>query len=270
MIIINWKAKAFETQISEIYSDTLREFAIEAVNKLPDYFFEVAASSSGKYHPAYALGAGGLVRHTHAAVNIAIDLLRLEQYQAQFTENERDCMIIALMLHDGWKHGRNYAKFAVADHPVICADWLVNTEFDHSIPAGDLALIHDAIATHMGQWNTKWGSDQEIMEKPKTPTQQFVHLCDYLASRKWLLYDFGDNAYNPNDVKKESEEDLAAKIENLIDLCKKKIAEGVNRDDLYRVIAEHNNEHKNPRTINSVDTFNEIRERIEKMEVANG
>ncbi len=61
----------FEKEIDWIHSQAVREFAKYCVNNLPEYFFTVPASSSGKYHPSYALGDGGLVRHTKAAVTIA-------------------------------------------------------------------------------------------------------------------------------------------------------------------------------------------------------
>lgn len=35
----------------------------------------------------------------------------------------------------------------------------------------------------MGQWNVNLYS-KTILPKPKTATQKFVNLCDYLASRK--------------------------------------------------------------------------------------
>lgn len=37
------------------------------------------------------------------------------------------------------------------------------------------------IASHMGQWNVNLYS-KTILPKPKTATQKFVHLCDYLVS----------------------------------------------------------------------------------------
>ena len=33
----------------------------------------------------------------------------------------------------------------------------------------------------------------EILEKPRTKYQNFVHMCDYLASRKCILLPFDDN-----------------------------------------------------------------------------
>ena len=69
------KSDVFKTELNYIKDSEIREKAIKAINLLPDYFFEVPASSTGKYHPTFSQGEGGLVRHTKAAVNIANELL---------------------------------------------------------------------------------------------------------------------------------------------------------------------------------------------------
>lgn len=84
----------FKIELGNIKSEKLHDFIEYVVNLLPDYFFEVAASSTGKYHPKYSLGEGGLVRHTKAAVKIAKDLMNLEQYR--FSEDEKDVIIASL------------------------------------------------------------------------------------------------------------------------------------------------------------------------------
>ena len=38
----------------------------------------------------------------------------------------------------------------------------------------------------MGPWNTDYLTKEEILPKPKNKYQNFVHMCDYLASRKFL------------------------------------------------------------------------------------
>ena len=68
-----------EEEIELIKDEELKKFAKYCMDKVPEYFFHVAASSTGKYHPAYTLGEGGLVRHVKAAVKIADCLLSLEQ-----------------------------------------------------------------------------------------------------------------------------------------------------------------------------------------------
>jgi hypothetical protein len=122
------KVKVFKEELSWIVNPKIKEFAEKAISMLPDYFFEVAASSTGKFHPEYALGPGGLVRHTRAAVKIAHELLSLEMY-GKYTSDEKDLMLVALILHDGWKHGKaeTAGKYTVAEHPTVCADWVRET-----------------------------------------------------------------------------------------------------------------------------------------------
>ena len=49
--------------------------------------------------------------------------------------------------------------------------------------------ISDAVASHMGKWNTSKYSD-DVLPTPETDIQKCVHLCDYIASRKHLIFDF--------------------------------------------------------------------------------
>ena len=44
-------------------NDDIKDFAIVLLDNLPEYIWHVGASSTGKYHPAYSLGEGGLMRH---------------------------------------------------------------------------------------------------------------------------------------------------------------------------------------------------------------
>lgn len=50
----------FERELNYIKNEKLRNFTGYVLDKLPDYFREIGASSSGKYHPSYTLGAGGV------------------------------------------------------------------------------------------------------------------------------------------------------------------------------------------------------------------
>ena len=56
----------------------------------------------------------------------------------------------------------------------------------------DAKFYSDAIKTHMGNWITDYNGN-EVLEKPKTKYQNFVHMCDYLASRKCILVPFDSN-----------------------------------------------------------------------------
>lgn len=177
------KSQTFEKELSYIHNPVIRdEVRVFIDNFVPDYFFRVAASSTGKYHPNYALGPGGLVRHTQAAVRIAAGMFVLTRY----TEEEQDIIIAALILHDTFKHGRIEQKYTCADHPVI-AYRMVLENMTNCPRYEDIAK---AIHSHMGQWNKDYRTKREIMPKPITPVERFVHTCDYLASRKYLEFNF--------------------------------------------------------------------------------
>lgn len=177
-------SEIFRKELLCIEDEDIRRFTETALNNLPQYFFEVAASSTGKYHPTYALGDGGLVRHTKAAVRFASHLFTIEQNKNAFSSTERSCAISAIILHDGWKHGDKGSAFTTHEHPVVCADWIKNAEcLNDIVNNGIRDVVASAIASHMGEWNESKRSTI-VLPKPETDVQKFVHMCDYLASRK--------------------------------------------------------------------------------------
>ena len=70
------KHEVFEKELEWIADSNVRDFVSTALDQVPDYFFTMAASTTGKYHPTYALGEGGLARHTKAAVAFNIGIHR--------------------------------------------------------------------------------------------------------------------------------------------------------------------------------------------------
>ena len=175
------KIEIFKEELALIENGALKEATENLVYTLPEYFFTIPASASGKYHPDYALGEGGLVRHTKAAIKIALELLKMEQYED--LRLIKDEIILALLLHDGWKRGKDDEGYMVQDHPKVAAE-IVRTYNYHNNVKG-LDKVASLIESHMGQWNA-----DGVLTKPITPSQQFVHLCDYLASRRFLEVNF--------------------------------------------------------------------------------
>lgn len=173
-------SEIFKREIGAIHNKELAKAVADFLDeRVPKYFYEVAASSTGKYHPWYSLGFAGLVRHTKAAVLIAVDLLSLEQNKYL----PADTIIAALILHDTFKHGIVDNGHTVFAHPILAATELV--DFSQEINLPELKDVADLVASHMGQWNTNKNSVLEL-PKPFDEAQKFVHMCDYLASRKYL------------------------------------------------------------------------------------
>jgi hypothetical protein len=57
----------------------------------------------------------------------------------------------------------------------------------------EIEFIAHCIESHMGSWNTDRKS-KTVLPKPMDEYQQFVHLADYLASRKDLTMAFDEAA----------------------------------------------------------------------------
>lgn len=83
---------------------------------IPDYFYQVPSSSSGKYHSEDELEPGGLVLHTIKCVRAAETMARMYQ----LTEDELELAKTALLLHDICKNGltrdSGHTEFA---HPLL-------------------------------------------------------------------------------------------------------------------------------------------------------
>jgi HD superfamily phosphohydrolase YqeK len=172
--------KLFEREINLIVDEGLRMAVKSYMDEAtPDYFWTDGASSSGKYHPQFSQGLGGLVRHTKAVVMFAEELLRMSSY-AYMKDEYKDFVIAACILHDSAKYGiegfdkseyKNHAKNASK----AFADWCAhNTDYEPHF------LLLNAIESHMGQWST----DKE--DRPFTSVDRCVHMADYMASRSFI------------------------------------------------------------------------------------
>lgn len=136
---------------------------------VPLDFYLMPASMSGKHHQGYELGVGGLVRHTKAAMIVAKTLFPLYHYQ----DHEQDLLLAALALHDIAKPSKT--------HPVEVRPLLEPIENDYY---SEIEKVVPLIETHHGQWDC-FGK----LPRPKSSKQNFVHLCDYISSRKNIAID---------------------------------------------------------------------------------
>ncbi len=186
------KINTFTREINYIKEERYRENIKKLISYLPDYFFEIPASSTGKYHPRYALGEGGLVRHTKVAVRIAYELLQDESIGYQFKPEEKDIILMALLLHDGLKCGREKERYTRFDHPLLVCEMIESHQNDLSLTGHEIKALTNMISTHMGPW-TKDYQGNEILKKPSNKYQRFVHMCDFLASKKFLEVPFDKN-----------------------------------------------------------------------------
>lgn len=187
------KKEVFKNELEYIKNENYRKSAEILLELVPDYFYEVPASSTGKYHPTFSQGEKGLVRHTKVAMKIAKDILELEYISQTFTEEEKDLLIIAIMFHDTQKLGDPQEKYTRFDHPLLAANFIKENQNKTTLNDKEIELICKAISSHMGQWNTNSYSNIKL-PKPSDKYEFFVHMCDYLSSKKYLDVKFDENS----------------------------------------------------------------------------
>lgn len=165
----------FEEELDYIDNDDIRNLVIVYLDEVvPEYF---------------ALGVGGLLRHTKAAVKIAQDLLGLEQ-NVFLSEPYHDDIIAALIIHDTFKQGEG-AGYDVFEHPLLAAEKFMHftcdfcDDYSWSRLSDDIHYIVDMVSSHMGEWCRSTDSD-ESLPIPKSDAEKFVHMCAYLASRRYI------------------------------------------------------------------------------------
>ena len=189
------KIEVYKKEINYVKDASRRKDLKTLISLLPDYFFEIPASSTGKYHPSFALGEGGLVRHTKVAVRIAYELLQNNTVGMKFTDKDKDLIIMALTLHDGLKSGTEHSKYTKFDHPLLVSKMIMENTDKLSLDIDDIRKMCSMIESHMGEWTYDSYQKKEVLPKPKTAEQRFVHMCDFLASRKFL-----DVKFKKNDI----------------------------------------------------------------------
>lgn len=165
-------------EVAQIDDDEIRNFVKMTLDSVDPIHRIKPASSTGKYHPKYAAGEGGLIRHTKVVVRNIIELIRA----TPAIECEKDELIAAAIIHDMWKYpeGRDH-EFTAFDHPALGGQWCKDHGFD---------TIGRLVAAHQGIWTTSRQMPGFENEQPRKFDEWCLHYSDLLASRTYLRCDF--------------------------------------------------------------------------------
>lgn len=180
------KIKLFKNEIDYIKNENFKKFAEELIGNADDYFFVVSASSSGKYHPQFDLGTGGLVRHTRCVAFYAKCIAE----SRDMTQDETDLLIISALAHDIKKQGNNVGH-TVHEHPILASNYIseLRKKFTKKqISDKQIQMLCGAVSSHMGKWGhlKEFIKDREQLPIPKTEFEKALQAADYIASRKEL------------------------------------------------------------------------------------
>lgn len=166
----------FERELSYIKDEKIKEFAKRVIEDADEYFFTVPASSSGKYHPDFARGEGGLVRHTKAVVFFTAEFCRSEFEFGTINARQAQLLIVAAIAHDIKKQGDGSTGHTLMkEHPLYGAEYIKKENEKYGLLSDeDVDYIYKAIRSHMGPW---------CDVKPETRAELTLFYADYAASR---------------------------------------------------------------------------------------
>jgi len=159
-------------EIDEIYVDDVRDSVVRTyMDGCPDYFWERASSSSGKYHSVDERGKYGNWIHTKRVFaeycNISESWVKLEIITPEQKEEGKAATLIHDMMKYGWPSDQN--NHTVRDHDLVAASVALHI--------GDAREdVVKQIATHMGPWGEG--------PNPETSQQILLHTADKSAARE--------------------------------------------------------------------------------------
>jgi hypothetical protein len=184
----------------------LRSFVKRALELAAPQFWTDPCSSTGLHHPPEDQQRGGIIIHTRKAVQVALSLLRFlnrdgsgpdSHYGPKDTQDLRDNIIAAVVLHDLYKNGDPWSKNTVPQHGLIAAERLerlAKEEFDYDDedPRFDnWPEIFSLIRDHMGRWAQPKPDPMLAISMPtddEIAPRLIVEAADYMASRKFLSF----------------------------------------------------------------------------------
>ena len=208
-------SEIFKKDIKFIKSKHLQKIVANTLDASPECIQYIAASSTGKYHPEFSFGTGGLVRHIKATVGFAYalieagvleGLLKTESIYTGYDVYNEDIVYASLILHDCCKaKDEDETHRTQFNHPLLAAKLFKNIadkyieENKKDICSEDMIRLKEVIPfiarcvmSHMGKYNTSKYEKDIVLLKPTTVLEWFVHSCDLLSSKKYLGFDFGE------------------------------------------------------------------------------
>jgi hypothetical protein len=196
----------FSRELGYIQNETLRDIVKDTLDASPKCIATIPASATGKYHPTHSLGEGGLVRHIMAVTGICKAMFDSHIFRDMINNDDidktmpiemyQDVALAACILHDCCKASDDDLNHrTLFEHPILAANLFKKTVATHlnkdnlSYLKFATPLVYKAISSHMGKWTTARYSNA-VLPEPKTGLENYVHLCDYIASRRFIDFNF--------------------------------------------------------------------------------
>jgi hypothetical protein len=181
----------FDTTIEDVLEGmpdlNLKAFTQGMLAQVDDAFWTAPASISGKYHPPFDQGEGGLVRHTIVCAAFALEALR--RYKRM---ELKSVVLCAALMHDTYKRGIPPRKYD-PNHGAVAAEQMVVFGRQHPECAGEIHMAAYGCQNHMGIWSQSKESGPSPLDfRPEDDQRDYAIVAltvtegDYFSSRKLI------------------------------------------------------------------------------------
>jgi len=186
----------FADELAKIHDSSIKDFVVEVFELMcPEYFWTVAASTTGKYHPLVSIGRHGLIRH----VKLAVYWGELFCVMHEDTTEEMVCQVIAsLLIHDILKNGKILTSGGMPKHRELTMTHGVDLGKElikhkrklmkaSNISPRSFRRITCGVSAHMGKWtHDKYSKFKPtaILNKQDRLVAEIVHLADFTSAQK--------------------------------------------------------------------------------------
>jgi len=208
-----------------------------------------------------------LVEHS---INVYNHLLKLNSLYGLCTDEET--LAIISLLHDVTKIGCYKEDFRNVKNDDGIWEKVPCFTFDEKFAFGghggkSVYLIQKymwltdeeaaCINTHMGAFDRPTGDYSVSSAFEMFPLALLLHTADMLATCI-------DEKKATEVVTENKDNELEKKIEDILSYCKKAIDNGIDKELVYAVIAENNNEKKNPNSIKDIEVADKVMTALEE------
>lgn len=177
------KKAVFKELLDKFETEEMRLYCEDMIENIPDYFFTMPSSTSGRFHNATQCQPHGQVYHAIMFGAIMNYRLALKCNQEKFKSPiQRDAMRCVSIFHDAIKCGWNGSQFTVHEHPMLAGAWVRETHVEHDIDDKIKERIARMCERHSGEWTSNKRSTV-VLPEPENEMEILVHECDILSSR---------------------------------------------------------------------------------------
>jgi len=165
--------------VNQINNEKIRNFTIAVLNAVPDDFWTMKTSTSGKYHPPECNEVGGLIIHIQRACYFGSLFINANGWDSLNIRG--DILLSALLLHDIGKREKYDKYWDYVNHPISGSKMLY--PYKHMLPEKVFVMISNCVLHHMNRFGPK------TIQKPDNKyniLELYTYQADYLASQKSL------------------------------------------------------------------------------------